>query len=174
MSNLALIGYRGSGKTTVARLLARQLGWASIDADREIESSAGSTIAALFAERGEEYFRDLETEVVGRLCRLPRTVVALGGGAVIRPENRRAIAEATHVVWLKAPPEVLARRIAADPSTPRSRPALTPQGGAEEIDRLLELRTPWYRACATLEVDTLHKSPEQIVAEVLAALPLTS
>src|SRR4030042_1459888 len=79
---LTLIGYRGTGKTTVARLLAERLGWDWIDADDEIERRAGKSIAAIFADDGEPAFRDLEASVVAELSRWRRSIVALGGGAV--------------------------------------------------------------------------------------------
>lgn len=171
MSNLVLIGYRGTGKTTVARLVARQLGWDWVDADVEVELAAGKSIAAIFADDGEPAFRDWEARIVGELCARPETVVALGGGAVIRPENRAAIGQATAVAWLTASPAALLERIRRDPTTQSNRPALTGLDALAEIEHLLNQRSPWYRACATLVVDTEHKSPEQVAQELLAKLP---
>ena len=89
--SIALIGYRGAGKTTVAAELARRLGWDWIDADVEIERRAGKSIAAIFADSGEPAFRELEAAVVADLSRRDRAVLALGGGAVLRDDNRQAI-----------------------------------------------------------------------------------
>ena len=88
---LTLIGYRATGKTTLARLLAERLGWDWIDADAEIERRAGKAIARIFAEEGEPAFRDLEAQAIADLCRRDRLVLAAGGGAPLRPESRRAM-----------------------------------------------------------------------------------
>ena len=89
--NLVLIGYRATGKSETARLLAQRLGWEWVDADAEIEARAGKTIAKIFADDGEQAFRDAESRVVAELAVRDRTVLALGGGAVLREENRRAL-----------------------------------------------------------------------------------
>jgi hypothetical protein len=85
---IALIGYRGAGKTTVARLLARRLGWEAIDADDLLEARAGRTIQQIFAEQGEPWFRDWESAILAELVRRPRAILALGGGVVLREANR--------------------------------------------------------------------------------------
>ncbi len=167
---VALIGYRGTGKTTVARLLAERLGYRWVDADVEVELSAGKTIAAIFQESDEATFRDLEVEVVARLCGQQQTVVALGGGAVLREENRICLANCRQVVWLKASAEVLAQRILGDPTTAARRPNLTNHGGRNEIDQMLLERQPIYKACATLEVDTEDKTPADIADEIVNAI----
>ena len=89
--NVTLIGYRATGKTTLAKLLAGRLGWDWIDADSEIERRAGKTIAMIFSEDGEPAFRDLEAEVVADLCGRDRLVLAVGGGAPLREASRRAM-----------------------------------------------------------------------------------
>ena len=91
MMNLYLIGYRGSGKTTVAAELARLLGWKWLDADDEIERRAGKSIKEIFATWGEPAFRDLEVAVIADLSKLTSHVIALGGGAVLREESRHDI-----------------------------------------------------------------------------------
>ena len=171
-SSIALIGYRGSGKTAVARALAARLGWDWVDADVEVELRAGKSIAAIFADDGETSFRDLETIVVDLLCLRSNCVIALGGGAILREVTRQAIQTCGAVVWLQAPVETLERRIAGDPSTAARRPNLTTGGGRAEIARLLTERTPHYRACATLEVDTEGKTPADIADEIVASLGL--
>lgn len=170
--SIALIGYRGTGKTTVAGRLAALLDWTWIDADVEIEQRAGKSIAEIFAADGEAAFRDLESAVVELLCRRDRVVLALGGGAVLREANRVHIARCGAVVWLRASAETIAARLAADATTASRRPNLTNADPRTEIDRLLAERTPIYRACATLEVDTEGKAPEAIAGEILAALGL--
>ncbi len=166
---MALVGYRGVGKTTVARQLALRLGWDWVDADVEVELRAGKSIAAIFADDGETAFRDLESQVVAELCSRPRVVIALGGGAVMREGNRAAIARCGAVAWLQASVDRIVERLAADPATASQRPSLTAAGGRAEIEHLLTARLPWYRSCATLEVETDGKSPAEIADEILSA-----
>jgi shikimate kinase len=165
-----LIGYRGTGKSTVARHLAQRLGYDSMDADEEVERRAGKSIAAIFADDGEAAFRDLESQLVDELSRLRRTVVALGGGAVLRDANRNAIRAAGPVVWLTAPVDAIAARLADDPATASRRPNLTKMGGREEVEAVLAERTPIYRQCATLTVDTVGKTCAQVADEIAANL----
>jgi shikimate kinase len=165
-----LIGYRGTGKSTVARELAKRLGFEVLDADDEIERRAGKSIAAIFAEDGEAVFRELESDVVADLCKLQRYVIALGGGAVMNEVNRAGVRLAGLVVWLKAPVEILAERLAADAATQSRRPNLTTAGGVSEIETVLAAREPIYRMCATLEVDTASKTPAAIADEILQRL----
>lgn len=172
MSNspIALIGYRGTGKTTVATLLAAKLDYAWIDADVAVEQRASKSIAAIFADSGEAVFRDLEAAVVDDLCRRERTVLALGGGAVLRESNQKCLAQCRAVIWLQASAKVIAERIKGDPTTADRRPNLTNRGGRQEIELMLTTRGPIYRACATLEVDTEGKDPAEIADEIVAAL----
>lgn len=164
--NIFLIGYRATGKTTVAKLLAERLGWSSVDADDEIEQLAGKTIAEIFADEGEPTFRDLETTVIANLAQREQAVVALGGGGVMRGENREQLVGRGKIVWLVASPEAIWARIGQDTTTAARRPALTSSAGFEEITNLLQQRTPIYRACADFEIDTENKTPKQIADEV--------
>jgi shikimate kinase len=167
---LTLIGYRATGKTTLARLLARRMNWRWIDADVEIERRAGKSIAQIFAEEGEPAFRDREAEVVAELCRQDRLVLAAGGGAPLREENRAVIRAAGKVVWLTARPETIHRRMSADDTTAARRPHLTPQGPLEEIRHLLAERDAFYRQTADLIVDTENRSPEVLADDILRQL----
>jgi len=168
---LTLIGYRATGKTTLARLLAQRLGWSWIDADVEIERRAGKTIARMFAEDGEPAFRDLEVRVIADLCTQDRLVIAAGGGAPMRPESRQAMRDAGTVVWLKATAETIDRRMTGDATTASRRPSLTGKNPLDEILHLLAKREPVYRQTAHLEIDTEGKTPEAIVDEILKNLP---
>lgn len=163
-----LVGYRATGKSTVARLLAERLQYDWIDADDEVERRAGKSIAAIFGEDGEPAFRDIEADVVAALCRHRRLVVALGGGAVLREASRTAVRQAGPVVWLTAGVDTIAGRLAADQSTASRRPSLTDTGVLEEIQSVLTGREPIYRACATLEVDTESRTPAE-VADLISA-----
>jgi shikimate kinase len=165
-----LIGYRGTGKTTVGRLLAARLDREAIDSDNEVEHRAGKSISAIFAEDGEAAFRALEAEVVAELCRRSRVVVAPGGGAVLRESTQAAMRTAGPVVWLTASIDTIAARLAADESKGICRPNLTPVGGRDEIEAVLAERTPIYRACATFVVDTEGKTPAEVANEIIANL----
>jgi shikimate kinase len=167
--NITLIGYRGTGKSTVARLVAQRLGWQWIDADSRVEELAGRTIREIFQAEGESGFRDRESAVIRELTARDRQVIAAGGGAILRPENCQAIKSAGMVVWLFAAPDTIERRLAADPTTAARRPALTSSGGSEEIRRLLGEREPLYRSCADLIVETDQLSPEQIAERIVEA-----
>jgi shikimate kinase len=171
---LTLIGYRATGKTTLARLLAQRLGWEWIDADVEIERRAGKSIARIFAEDGEPAFRDIEVEVTRDLCQQRRLVLAAGGGAPMRAENREAMHAGGTVVWLKALPKTIHRRMTGDATTAGRRPDLTAQGGLAEIVQLLGRREPIYDETADFAVDTEEKTPEAIVAEILKRIPSLS
>lgn len=170
---IILIGYRGAGKSTVARELAQRLGWTCIDADEEIERRTGRTIAEVFAEGGEAAFRGLESRILAELVRREQIVLAAGGGAVLSAENRELIATAGKVVWLKADAATIARRVADDRATAARRPKLTAQGGESEIVELLAQRVALYRQCANLEIETEDKSPAEIADEILDRLDLT-
>ena len=174
MMLLTLIGYRATGKTTLARLLAERLRWDWIDADVEIERRAGRSIAKIFAEQGEPAFRDLEAQVIADLCRRDRLVLAAGGGAPLRPESRRAMREAGLVVWLTARPETILARMTGDATTAARRPDLTDKGPLAEIVHLIEVRTPIYQESAHLELDTEGKTPDELVEAIIARLQIAN
>ena len=114
---VALIGYRGAGKSTVARLLAERLGWAWVDADVELEQRAGCAIRALFEGEGEAGFRRREAALLAELCERPRLVLATGGGVILREDNRALLRRKAWVVWLTADAETLWRRLESDPAS---------------------------------------------------------
>jgi shikimate kinase len=168
--NITLIGYRGTGKSEVARQLALRLGWDWIDADVEVELKAGKSIAAIFADDGESAFRDLEAEIFAELVGRDRTVLALGGGVILRPANRALLKQIGKVVWLTAEPETIARRLAADATTASRRPNLTAAGGLDEIRRALAQRLPLYRESSDAQIDTENKLPADVAAEIQAMI----
>jgi shikimate kinase len=170
--NVFLIGYRGSGKTTVAAALAARLDWPWLDADVELERRAGRTIKELFAEQGERAFRDLESEIIAELANGDRRVVACGGGVVLREQNRAVLRSGGKCVWLRASPEALLERIEGDATTEARRPNLTGHGGLAEIRTLLAERTPLYEACADLQVDAERHSPMHLADQIIAELKL--
>jgi shikimate kinase len=165
---LFLIGYRGSGKTTVGRVVADRLGWDFLDADAVLEQQFGQTIREIFAKEGEAGFRDKETAILENLCDRTEVVIATGGGIVLREENRQQLTRHGFVAWLTADPETLLARIQADPTTNERRPNLA-GGGLVEVEQLLAVREPLYRACADVVVPVGALSPEQAADAILAA-----
>lgn len=175
MPRVTLVGYRGSGKSTVAAVLADRLGVAWRDADAVLEDRIGRSIAALVGSRGEAAFRDVETEVLRDTLPAFTGVLATGGGVVLRPENRRLLRERGRpVVWLTAPADVLRRRLAADPTTAARRPALSGGDPLEEVAAALHAREPLYREVADVAFDTATDPPAVVAERILAWLGAAS
>jgi len=168
--NLVLIGYRGSGKTTVGGLLAERLGWPMADTDKMIEHHSGCTIKEIFAAGGEAAFRDLEREAVRNACQADQSVISLGGGAILSEENLREASRRGRIVYLQASARVLWQRIQNDPRTSANRPRLT-TGGYQEVVDLLDRRDPTYRDAADLIVDAMRE-PADIVETIVGDLGL--
>jgi shikimate kinase len=164
-----LIGYRGSGKTTVARLVAAAFGWDALDADEVLEARAGRGICQIFAEEGEAGFRARESALLRELCDGRRQVIATGGGVVLSAANREQMRAAGRIIWLTADVDTLWQRLQGDSTTQARRPALT-VGGRAEIEELLRLRTPLYHSCAHGVVETAGLSPEEVANAVIALL----
>lgn len=164
ISLLFLIGYRGTGKTSTARLVAEKLAWRWLDADAVLEERCGRSIRQIFAEEGEAWFRDKESAILQELCGLREHVIATGGGVILRPENRQRLKQGA-VVWLRAAPSILWQRLQNDASTGERRPNLS-QGGLGEIEEFLRIRTPLYEACRDFTVDTAEQSPEQVAQTI--------
>jgi shikimate kinase len=139
----------GGGKTTVGRALARRLGVSFADVDEELQLQARSSIAALFAERGEAGFRDLEVRTIAQLIDAGPRVIATGGGAVVRAENRDQLRRRTHCIYLRAGHELLWRRLRRD----RRRPLLQVQDPEQRLRELCAERTPLYEETAHVIVD---------------------
>ena len=169
---LTLIGYRGSGKTSVAEALAQKLGLTAVDSDQIIQQRAACTIKQIFERQGETAFRNLEAEVIADILSGPGTILSAGGGAILRENTRERMRSVGPVVWLTATPEELGRRIAADQVSSAQRPSLTDAGLLQEIESVLQQRTPIYEAASTLQIETEGKSPEEIAEEIIAALHL--
>lgn len=162
-----LVGYRGTGKSTVGQLLAQRLQYQFLDADSHIEKVTGRTIADLFAEEGEEGFRERESQILQQLSQLPQAVIGTGGGVVLRPSNRELIQRTGYVIWLQASPQVIWDRLCLDPLTTQRRPHLTTQGGYHEILHLVRVREPLYREVSDLSLSTDGLSPDQVVDTIL-------
>ena len=163
--SIVLIGYRGSGKSTIGRQLADRRGEPFIDVDDLIVAAAGKSIKDIFVQDGEPVFRNLETEAIKTIAVLSGHVIGLGGGSLGREENRQALAGTGHrVLYLKCDPAELHRRIRSDPQSTLTRPDLTSLGGGiEEIKEMLVGREPLYRALMTAELDVTNLTPEEAV-----------
>lgn len=163
---IALVGARGSGKTTVGRVLAVRLGLDFIDLDRR--TSPDEPAGELLQRVGEAEFRRLEFEALGRVvdgggpC-----VIATGGGVVETPQARGLLEQQTRCVWLRAEPEVLRARLALDAT---SRPALLGSDSLAEIPVILSRRRALYEACGMVGVEAGHGAPAEIATRVLEAL----
>ena len=170
--NLYLIGYRGSGKSTVAPLVAQALSssgplWETVDADDAVEEIAGTSIFEIFSKFGEAKFRELESKVVESLSVENQLVVSLGGGAPVSEVNRRRIRETGKSIWLRAEAELLWERISVDHRSQQQRPNLTSSGGLDEVIQLLEDRNPIYAECADFIVDIGRQRPQEIAGKIV-------
>jgi shikimate kinase len=165
-SHLFLIGYRGSGKSTVGASLAAVLNRPFLDTDAWIEQYAHRSISEIFSSDGEEAFRDLETFAIEQLLREPSLVVSLGGGAVLRARNRELLRQSGRIVWLRAEPEVLAQRLSADSIRGVFRPSLTGEDPIREIEHVLATRTPIYQTLCDWELETGGRTPSELARAI--------
>jgi shikimate kinase len=159
---IVLVGFMGSGKTSVGRLLARRLGYRFLDLDLRVEARAGRSIATIFREDGEEAFREMEGEEARALSTLTETVVAAGGGAFARPRTRALLQQGALTVWLRCDLETILARVPADGSRPLA-------GNRDIMRALLAQREPLYRM-ADVAVDTSTGTPRQVVDRILGLI----
>jgi shikimate kinase len=172
--NVVLIGFRGSGKTTVGKALAARLGREFIDCDEHIERKTHLTIREIFERWGESHFRNLESEAIADLAKLDGKVIATGGGAVLRYKNIQMLKRNAKIFHLEVNPENAFRRIESDGSTRQRRPALTEKDPFTEIREQIELRRPYYLQGADVTIATDGRSVEEIVREILGHLGMPS
>lgn len=161
-SNIVLIGMMGAGKSTIGRKLALRLGHPFIDTDHALEEWTGKTITDLFCHLGEAGFREQEAELIRKIAQSEQTVIATGGGAVLRPENVTVLKERGWVILLTASPEVLMDRLRGS----KTRPLLQGIDPAQRLNDLLEERLPIYREVADWEVITDGLTPDGVVDRV--------
>jgi len=163
--NLVLIGFMGTGKTTVGKLCARELDYAFCDSDAEIVQRAGKSIPEIFADEGEEAFRQYERETIADLAAQEGLVIATGGGAVLDSVNAEVLRETGTVVLLTAAPFVVLRRV----GDARTRPLLasSDEDPKARIIALLRERRPLYERAAHFRVDTTHFSKNTIVEQIV-------
>ena len=160
-----LIGLMGSGKSSVGRRLAKRLDIPLIDLDDYIVTKAGRSIPEIFAEQGEEAFRDMESEALREVLGKP-AVVATGGGVVMREENRELLKAHPPVIWLKASPEFLADRIDGD----SNRPLIAAGETLKKLQALAEVRYPLYEACADYIVPRGEMKKRKVLQSILRFL----
>ena len=169
VDNIFLVGPMGVGKTTIGRQLAKLLDYEFIDSDHEIEAKTGASIAWIFDVEGEAGFRTREQAMIDELTQRPGIVLATGGGAVIKPENRSALKERGLSVYLKADVDELLKRTTHD----KNRPLLQTDNPREKLTELLSEREPWYLEVADLVFDTQRKnsaSSASVLQKLLAKI----
>lgn len=164
--NIILIGFMGSGKTSVGELLAKRMSYHFKDTDRMIETKEQETINQIFNLKGEEYFRNLETGLIMDMQSvLHHTVLSTGGGMPIRAENRNLLKQLGFVVYLKASAETTVARLRKD----KTRPLLQGEDLKEKVNRMLLERRSLYEKTAHKVIDTDDKNPEEITEHIMEA-----
>jgi len=158
-----LVGMMGAGKSTVGRLLARRCGFDFIDCDRELEARSGVSIATIFELESEEGFRRREAALIDELTQQPRTVLATGGGAILRAENRRHLRDRGLVIYLRASVDEILRRTQKD----RARPLLQTTDRRGRIAQLLAEREAMYEEIAHVTVQSSSGNPNRLVAKLM-------
>ena len=162
MKNIVLIGFMGSGKTAVAKIISEKLKLKFVDIDELIEEEQGQAISEIFSTFGEDYFRGLEKEMVARAVREGDQVIATGGGVVLDPENMVNLRKNGVIIWLAVSPEAAWERTKRD----GTRPLLQVNYPEKTIEELLSFRKALY-ARADFKVETSNLSVEQVVKEIL-------
>jgi shikimate kinase len=168
MKNIVLTGFMGTGKTEVGRELSRLLGMSFIDIDHEIEKSEGCTITALFASRGEEYFRQVEASIIRQFSSVQGAVISTGGGAVLREENIKTLQSTGVIICLTADLQTILQRTDGHDN----RPLLLSADRKARITELLEQRKPFYEKAGTM-IDTEGKTPLQVAEEIIEKVSWT-
>ena len=163
MHNIFLIGFMGVGKSTIAKLLAKELQAELVEMDETIEAEAGMSINEIFEKFGEQHFRDLETALIERVSKKGGVVVSCGGGAVLRPENVEMMKQSGKIIFLSATPETIYERV----KNSTNRPLLNGNMNVEYIKGLMERRREAYENAADVIISTDGKWKSQIVEEIL-------
>lgn len=163
LPNLILVGPMGAGKSTIGRLLAAELSRVFLDSDHEIQARCGADIPWIFDVEGEAGFRQREEQMIEELTEREGVVIATGGGAVLREENRRRLRERGTVIYLFTTVEQQLRRVAKD----RNRPLLQRPDREQVLREMFDLRDPLYRATADIVVRTDRRSPRAVVNEIV-------
>jgi 3-dehydroquinate synthase len=163
---IVLAGFMGTGKTSVGKNLSRKLGWKFIDTDVLIEDREGRPISLIFKESGEDYFRKIEQSTVAEVSQMSNVVIATGGGVIKSKENVANLGRRGIIVWLKASPEIILKRVMLEGG---KRPLLDVEEPLKEINELLSARLPLYEQADTV-VDTNYITPEETAQEITERL----
>jgi shikimate kinase len=163
-----LTGYRATGKTSIGKILADQLGFQFIDTDQAIEKRQGESIAEIVDRGGWDLFRRKEEDMLVELANRNHLVIAAGGGAVIHEKAWKKLRQNAFSIWLTADIKTICRRLAADSSTDDQRPPLTEMGTMDEIAMVLDERQPLYEKSSDFKIDTEGRTPEEVAEDILA------
>lgn len=166
MSNIILVGPMGAGKSTIGRLLAKELRLPFRDSDKEIEQRTGASIPLIFDVEGEQGFREREHAAVKELCLMRGVVLATGGGAVMRDDNRQLLRAGGRVIYLCTSVDQQLDRTSRD----RNRPLLQTPNPRETLTKLMAMRDPLYRDIADIIIQTDERPPRLVVHEILSQL----
>lgn len=168
--NIVLIGYRGAGKSIVGKQLATRLKMKFVDMDSLLEERHYKRISDIVTSLGWDHFRNLEKRLILEISTQDHLVIAPGGGVVLDVNNVIALRKKGFIIWLKAEPEVLFKRIEGDPQTTPQRPPLTEKGSLEEIKEVLAYRNPFYEWASGAQLDTSALDVETVVEKILSIL----
>ncbi len=166
--NLVLIGYRGSGKTTVGKRLAARMGKEFVDTDDLLEKQHGALISDIVKFHGWDYFRAMEREIIEGISNQDHLVIAPGGGALLDPENILALKRNGFIIWLKADGHTIRKRMEKDCRTGDRRPSLTGKGIFDELEEVMAFRYPIYEKVSEAQIDTSALSPEEVVETIFS------
>ena len=169
--NIYLIGYRGTGKTSLGKSLASILRWPFVDTDSELARCVGMSIAEFVRQNGWDAFRKTERSIMKKICSNDRHVVATGGGVVLELQNVICMQSSGSLIWLKALPETIRARLSNDRQTEHTRPALTSKGSIDEIEAMLKKRNSRYHEAMDFFVETDGLSIDEIRDTIVARLP---
>ena len=165
MKNIVLTGFMGTGKTTIGKELSKLLNMRLVDIDAEIEKAQKMKINDIFRIYGEQYFRDVETDMIKKLSSEKKIIISTGGGAVLRDENMEALKENGIIFCLNASTETIMERTARS----EDRPLLKVENPKEKISEMLSLRRPFYEKAGNM-IETDCKTPLEIVAEIIGII----
>jgi shikimate kinase len=166
--NIVLIGYRGSGKSTVGKSLAERLDMRLVDTDHLIEERQGNQIAEIVRLHGWDGFREMERKIISEVSNDDHLIIAAGGGAVLEPENVKDLKKNGFIIWLKGNVPILFQRMARDLRTATGRPSLTGRGTLKELEEVTAYRMPFYEKASEVQVDTSALGVDEVVERILA------